>query len=53
VLVCLEGGYQPDALGASVVATLRALGAQDPPRSAPAAAAEAHLARVRERWTGI
>jgi acetoin utilization deacetylase AcuC-like enzyme len=53
VLVCLEGGYQPDALGASVVATLRALGAQDPPRAAPAAAAEAHLARVRERWTAI
>jgi acetoin utilization deacetylase AcuC-like enzyme len=48
VLVCLEGGYAPDALAASVVTTLRAL---DPsngaaPSSDPAAA-EPHRSRVR------
>ena len=50
VLVCLEGGYNPEALGASVVATLRALASQDRPRTAPSAPAEPYLARVRERW---
>ena len=32
--VVLEGGYEPDALAESVLATLQALGSQDPPRSA-------------------
>jgi acetoin utilization deacetylase AcuC-like enzyme len=53
LLVCLEGGYAPDALAASVVATLRAL--DSPNGEAPRtdrAAAEPHLSRVRggARW---
>ena len=40
VLVCLEGGYDPDALAASVVATLRALQGSDAPRVAPAGPAD-------------
>ncbi|MDQ3102614.1 MAG: histone deacetylase [Actinomycetota bacterium] len=35
VLVCLEGGYDPDALAASVLATVRALGDDAPARSVP------------------
>jgi acetoin utilization deacetylase AcuC-like enzyme len=48
VLVCLEGGYAPDALAASVVTTLRTLDASDGGRPASdPAAAEPHLSRVR------
>ncbi len=50
MLVCLEGGYSPSALSASVVATLRALDDDVPARPADPAAAEPHLSRVRERW---
>jgi acetoin utilization deacetylase AcuC-like enzyme len=50
VLVCLEGGYAPRALGESVVATLTALDGNDAPRAAPREAAEPHLARVASRW---
>ena len=50
VLVCLEGGYLPPALADSVVATAAALEDGRPPGSAPAAAAEPHLSRLRERW---
>ena len=50
VLVCLEGGYSPPALADSVVATAAALEDGRPPGSAPAAAAEPHLSRLRERW---
>jgi acetoin utilization deacetylase AcuC-like enzyme len=53
VLVCLEGGYQPAALGASVVATLEALGSEREPRRAPIEPAEAHLERGRDRWVGV
>jgi acetoin utilization deacetylase AcuC-like enzyme len=50
LLVCLEGGYAPAALAASVLATIEALdGDREPPR-APAAPAGPHLARHRERW---
>ncbi|MEO8092325.1 MAG: histone deacetylase [bacterium] len=48
LLVCLEGGYDPVALAASVVATLEAMVGERPPRRAspqPAAAAAARLAR--------
>ncbi len=50
VLVCLEGGYSPAALAASLLATAGALedGAEPPPASP--AAAEPHLSRLRERW---
>jgi len=50
VLVCLEGGYSPPALAASVVATLAALNNGAAPRAASPEAAEPHLSRLRERW---
>jgi len=50
VLACLEGGYAPRALAASVLATVEGLSngrrAADPPREP----AEAHLERVRRHW---
>ncbi|MDP9188054.1 MAG: histone deacetylase [Actinomycetota bacterium] len=45
VVVCLEGGYNVVALADSVVATIEGLEGADPPRAAPAAAAEPYLAR--------
>jgi len=51
VLACLEGGYAPRALAASVSATLR--GFTDPTlaaREAPAAAAAGHRRRLAGRW---
>jgi acetoin utilization deacetylase AcuC-like enzyme len=50
VLVCLEGGYSPQALAGSVLATVTALENGRDPRAVPAAAAEPHLGRLRERW---
>jgi acetoin utilization deacetylase AcuC-like enzyme len=52
VLVCLEGGYAPDALAASVVTTLRTLDGATPAAEADPAAAEPHLSRLRDggRW---
>ena len=50
ILVCLEGGYAPSALAASVVATIEALGGDREPTSAPPDSAAAHLERVRRRW---
>ena len=51
VLVCLEGGYDPDALAASVLATVRALGDGAAPRDADPAAAEPLLAHLDGgRW---
>jgi acetoin utilization deacetylase AcuC-like enzyme len=47
VLVCLEGGYSPRALAASVMATVEALADDHSPREALASAAEPHLTRVR------
>jgi acetoin utilization deacetylase AcuC-like enzyme len=49
VLVCLEGGYSPTALAASVVATIEALDSDAEPRQASPAAAGPHLERLRER----
>jgi acetoin utilization deacetylase AcuC-like enzyme len=49
VLVCLEGGYSPSALAASVIATIEALAGNAEPRRATPAAAGPHLERVRER----
>ena len=45
VLVCLEGGYSLGALAASVVATLEALGSDQPAGEAPAEP----VAEYRER----
>jgi len=50
VLVCLEGGYDPDALAASVLATLEGLGGSDAPAIADPELAEPHRARVARRW---
>jgi acetoin utilization deacetylase AcuC-like enzyme len=50
VLVCLEGGYSPRALAASVAATVNALGGDGDTRGASPAAAEPHLSSLRERW---
>ncbi len=50
VLVCLEGGYSPSALAASVAATMAALEGDGEPRGAPPEAAEPHRSRLRERW---
>ncbi|MFN8159497.1 MAG: histone deacetylase [Solirubrobacterales bacterium] len=52
VLVCLEGGYAPAALAASVGATLRALTDTSlTPRRAPAEAASEHRRRLAGRWS--
>ncbi len=51
VLVCLEGGYDPGALGRSVVAMLEGLaGSFEPAASDPSLAAP-YQERFRERWT--
>ena len=50
VLVCLEGGYAPDALAASVVATVAALGSDQRPPEAPREPAAALAERHRARW---
>jgi acetoin utilization deacetylase AcuC-like enzyme len=47
VLVCLEGGYSPVALAASVIATVGALEGDAPPRASAPDAAEPHLSRLR------
>jgi acetoin utilization deacetylase AcuC-like enzyme len=53
VLVCLEGGYDPSALAASVLATIDALGGDREPRRAPGEPAEPYLERQRERWPAL
>jgi len=53
LLVCLEGGYDLDALAESVTATIAALGDSRPPREAPRAPAERYLDRVRRDWPSI
>lgn len=50
VLVCLEGGYNPDALARSVLATLEGLEATDGAPNADARLAEPHRSRVARRW---
>jgi acetoin utilization deacetylase AcuC-like enzyme len=50
LLVCLEGGYSPTALAASVLATLEALEGDRAPSEADRAPAEPHRARLAERW---
>jgi acetoin utilization deacetylase AcuC-like enzyme len=51
VLVCLEGGYALDALAASVVATIEALGSDRSPAPSPAEAAERYVRRLSRRWS--
>jgi acetoin utilization deacetylase AcuC-like enzyme len=49
VLVCLEGGYDPDALATSVLATVQGLESDLTAPDAPTVFAEPHLARLRAR----
>ena len=50
VLVCMEGGYEPGALGEAVLATIVALGGDAPPASvAPVPLVEEAAARVRSQ----
>jgi acetoin utilization deacetylase AcuC-like enzyme len=53
VLVCLEGGYAPAALAASVLVTVEALAADGELRRSPAGPAQAHLERQRRHWPEI
>jgi acetoin utilization deacetylase AcuC-like enzyme len=53
VLVCLEGGYEPSALAASVVATVETLGSDDEAPEAPSEPAAAFAERHRERWPAL
>jgi acetoin utilization deacetylase AcuC-like enzyme len=53
VLICLEGGYNPDALAASVLATIEALESERSPSAAPAELARPYVERQRERWRQI
>jgi acetoin utilization deacetylase AcuC-like enzyme len=53
VLVCLEGGYDPDALAESVTATIAALTDSRAPRAAPVEPAERYLDRVRSYWPAV
>jgi acetoin utilization deacetylase AcuC-like enzyme len=50
VLVCLEGGYAVDALAASVLATVRALGEERPPENADSELAAQARERLRRHW---
>jgi acetoin utilization deacetylase AcuC-like enzyme len=54
ILVCLEGGYDRDALAASVLATIEALQrADDGPRAAPVEPALPYVERQRGHWPQI
>jgi len=53
VLVCLEGGYDPAALAASVVATIEALDGDRPPRAVDVGPAAEHLRRLASRWPSV
>jgi acetoin utilization deacetylase AcuC-like enzyme len=53
ILVCLEGGYNPDALAASVAATVEAITSGHEPRHAPAEAAGDAVRRAAALWPAI
>jgi acetoin utilization deacetylase AcuC-like enzyme len=53
VLVCLEGGYAPDALAESVLATIEALDGDREPPEVPGELASAHAERHRDRWPAL
>jgi acetoin utilization deacetylase AcuC-like enzyme len=53
VLICLEGGYNPAALAASVLATIEALASERSPSTPPAELARPYVERQRERWPQI
>ena len=53
VLVCLEGGYDPDALAASVLATIEALESGHEAPIAPPEPAAPFAERHRTRWPAL
>jgi acetoin utilization deacetylase AcuC-like enzyme len=53
LLVCLEGGYNREALSASVLATVDALANEREPRRAPVEPARPYVERQREHWPQI
>jgi acetoin utilization deacetylase AcuC-like enzyme len=53
VLVTLEGGYDPPALAASVVATIEALDGDVAPRQVDVGTAAAHRDRVASAWSSL
>jgi acetoin utilization deacetylase AcuC-like enzyme len=53
ILVCLEGGYDLDALAASVAATIEALSGSRAPREAPGESAAPYVERLRDRWPSL
>jgi acetoin utilization deacetylase AcuC-like enzyme len=53
VLVCLEGGYDRDALAASVVSTIQALGQVTEPARARIEPARPYLERHRAHWPDV
>ncbi len=53
VLVCLEGGYDPPALAASVVATIEALDGDRPARQVDVGTAAPHRERVAATWPAL
>ena len=53
VLVCLEGGYDPEALADSVLATVEALGGGRGAATASVEPARAHRERLRDRWPAL
>ena len=53
VLVCLEGGYDLDALAASVVATLAALAGSRRAAAAPAGAGRALRRAAGRHWPAL
>src|SRR5436190_10325853 len=53
VLVCLEGGYAPAALAASVLSTIEGLASDREPARAPAEPAQPHIERQRRHWPSI
>ena len=53
VIVCLEGGYSVGALASSVVATLEALGSDQPAGDAPAEPAAEYRERLVPYWPSL
>ncbi|MGI9019323.1 MAG: histone deacetylase family protein [Solirubrobacterales bacterium] len=53
VLGCLEGGYDPPALAASVLATIEALDSERPVRDVDVGTAEPHRRRVAAAWPAL
>ncbi len=53
ILMCLEGGYQPDALAQSVLATLAALGSADEPPLADPDPVASQIKSAQRHWPAV